>query len=232
MKRILILFTLILAFPFVETAAQQKEFKTVAILGDSYSTFEGYIPEGNACWYFTRPQGENDVISVEQTWWHQFCEKGGYELLINDSYSGSTICNTGYDGADYSDRAFIRRMSNVTASDPDLILVFGGTNDSWANVPVGELQYDKWSSKDLYSCLPACCKMLDYFKNAAPKSEVIFIINSELKYEIVAGIMEACGHYGAHSLLLKDIEKKWNHPSIKGMTAISNQLSAYIASME
>ena len=48
--------------------AQPKEIKTVAILGDSYSTFDGYIPEGNACWYFTTPQGENDVVSVEQTW--------------------------------------------------------------------------------------------------------------------------------------------------------------------
>ena len=63
--------------------AQPKEIKTVAILGDSYSTFDGYIPEGNACWYFTTPQGENDVVSVEQTWWYQFCEEGGYELLMN-----------------------------------------------------------------------------------------------------------------------------------------------------
>ena len=71
---------------------------TVAVLGDSYSTFQGYIPEGNASWYFTRPQGDNDVVRVEDTWWHQFCAKNGYELVLNESWSGSTICNTGYDG--------------------------------------------------------------------------------------------------------------------------------------
>ena len=26
--------------------------KTISFLGDSYTTFEGYIPEGNAIWYF------------------------------------------------------------------------------------------------------------------------------------------------------------------------------------
>lgn len=227
MKRFFLLTALMLVF--FSSCAQPKEIRTVAILGDSYSTFDGYIPEGNACWYFTTPQGENDVVSVEHTWWHQFCQDGGYELLLNESYSGSTICNTGYDGADYKDRSFITRMADVTAADPDLLIVFGGTNDSWANAPVGELQFGEWSSEDLYSCLPACCHMLDHIAEAAPDAEVVFVINSELKYEIVAGIMEACRHYDAHYLLLKDIDKKWNHPSVKGMAAINEQISAFVA---
>lgn len=233
MKRFYILIALMFILPFAESCAQKhKEIKTVAILGDSYSTFDGYIPEGNACWYFTTPQGENDVVSVEQTWWHKFCEDGGYELLLNESYSGSTICNTGYDGADYSDRAFITRMFNVTKSDPDLILIFGGTNDSWADAPVGELQFSVWTSKDMYSCLPSCCFMLDYLTSVASGSEIIFIINSELKDEITNGIIEACEHYGVHSLLLKDIEKKWGHPSILGMSQINEQLTAFVAGLK
>ena len=65
MKRFFIFIALMLILPFAESCAQQqKEIRTVAILGDSYSTFDGYIPEGNACWYFTTPQGENDVVSV------------------------------------------------------------------------------------------------------------------------------------------------------------------------
>ena len=234
MKRFYLLAALLLSLPFMTLceAHGHKEIRTVAILGDSYSTFDGYIPEGNACWYFTTPQGDNDVVKVEDTWWHQFCEDGGYELLMNDSYSGSTICNTGYDKADYSDRSFITRMKNVAAINPDLILVFGGTNDSWADSPVGELMYGGWTAEDLYKTLPACCHMLDYLAAEAPQSHIVFIINSELKYEIVAGIMDACRHYEADFILLKDIEKAWGHPSVKGMAQINEQLSAFVAGLK
>lgn len=215
-----------------EQPEQEQQSRTFSILGDSYSTFDGYIPEGNACWYFTVPQGENDVISVEQTWWHQFAKDNGYELLLNESYSGSTICNTGYDGADYSDRAFITRMFNVTAGNPDMVFVFGGTNDSWANVPVGELKFNEWTSADMYSCLPACCFMLDYFTVAAPDVQVVFVLNSELKSDITDGIIQACAHYKVPCLLLKDIDKLWGHPSVKGMAQINEQLSAFVSTLE
>ena len=186
MKRFFLLIALMLALPLAESCAQQQEIRTVAILGDSYSTFDGYIPEGNACWYFTTPQGENDVVSVEQTWWYQFCKDGGYELIMNESYSGSTICDTGYDGADYSDRSFIYRMNLLVSGTrtADLIIIFGGTNDSWANSPVGELKYGDWEPAEMYSCLPACCFMLDHLTTRAPESEIVFVINSELKDEI------------------------------------------------
>ena len=124
MRRIFLfaLMTLIAA-----TSCAQDEIRTVAVLGDSYSTFDGYIPEGNAAWYFTHPQGENDVVRVEDTWWHRFCAAGGYELVLNESWSGSTICNTGYDSVPCPTWSFIARMKNVAggADDPDLILVFG-----------------------------------------------------------------------------------------------------------
>ena len=48
-----------------------------------------------------------------------------------NSYSGSTICNTGYRDEDYSDRSFINRTTLL--GNPDIILICGGTNDSWAN---------------------------------------------------------------------------------------------------
>ena len=203
---------------------------TVAVLGDSYSTFEGYIPEGNASWYFTRPQGENDVVRVEDTWWHQFCAKAGYDLLRNESWSGSTICNTGYNGVLCPTWSFIARMKNIVEgeNDPDLILILGGTNDSWANSPIGELQYGDWTSEDLLSYLPACCYMLDYLTKEAPDAKIVCVINSELKDEITKGQFDACAHYGAHALLLEDIEKKWNHPSIAGMTAICDQVMQFV----
>lgn len=232
MKRIL--FTISALLLIVSCGVDGKSrIKSFAILGDSYSTFDGYIPEGNACWYFTHPQGDNDVIRVEDTWWYQFREKTGLELVLNESWSGSTICNTGYNAVPCPTWSFNARMKNVVdgVDDPDLILVFGGTNDSWANSPIGELKYGDWTEEDLMSYLPACCYMLDYMTKTAPKSKIVCIINSELKPEITQGQIDACAHYGAHALLLEDIEKKWGHPSIAGMTAICEQVAEFVENL-
>lgn len=62
-----ILLSLTLLFVSVVMMAQTK---TVAILGDSYSTFEGYLtPAENYVWYFEKYNAkQTDVERVEQTW--------------------------------------------------------------------------------------------------------------------------------------------------------------------
>ncbi|MDE5739938.1 MAG: SGNH/GDSL hydrolase family protein, partial [Bacteroidaceae bacterium] len=83
---------LVFVFAFCMAQAQQTS-KSVTIFGDSYSTFEGYLmPENNLTWYFLdRQVKDNDVVAVEQTWWHQLLKKNGWRLCMNNSYSGSTI---------------------------------------------------------------------------------------------------------------------------------------------
>ena len=44
-------------------------------------------------------------------------------------------------------------MDNL--GDPDIILVFGGTNDSWAGSPIGEYVWADWTDEQLYSFRPA-----------------------------------------------------------------------------
>ena len=73
----------------------------ISILGDSYSTYEGYLtPDTNEIWYFKpeNPQlhSKNDVRTVEQTWWYQVIEKMNATLEVNNAFSGATICRTGY----------------------------------------------------------------------------------------------------------------------------------------
>ena len=137
--------------------------QSVAILGDSYSTYQGYIPKRNAVWY-TEPADLNktDVTSVDQTWWSILVKECGYTLLLNDSYSGSTISFTGYHKADYSDRSFITRLPKL--GNPDIILIFGCTNDSWAGEPVGEYKYEGWTKADFYTFRPAMAYMLHHVK--------------------------------------------------------------------
>ena len=111
-------------------------------------------------------------------------------------------------------------------------MICGGTNDSWANSPIGQLKFSDWTEEDLASYLPACCYMLDYLRREAPQTEIVCIVNSELKPEITQGQFDACEHYGAHALLLKDIDKLWGHPSVAGMTAICEQVSAFVSKLE
>jgi len=222
MKRLFIFLTVLLL------AVSCREQKTVVILGDSYSTFDGFVPEGFAIWYDSNAKAENDVCAVEQTWWYKLIRKEGLKLLGNNSYSGSTVCNTGYDGEDYSDRSFITRMPQTlgySSEHPDVILIFGGTNDSWADAPLGELKFADWTVEDLKQALPAYCYMLDYYKHNAPDSRVINIVNDGLKPEITDGIVAAAKHYGMEYLLLEGIDKGWGHPTVKGMQQICDALA-------
>ena len=218
---------LILVFTSVSDAFSQRK---VSILGDSYSTFYGYVtPDTNLCWYgVPGEKKENDVKLVEETWWHRFINGNDYKLEINNSYSGATICNTGYKKADYTDRSFITRMSNL--GKPDVILIFGGTNDSWAGAPIGDYKYADWTKEELYSFRPAFCKMLDYVTKHYPEAKVYNITNTELSEKITTSMEEVCLHYGITNIRLHDIDKQWGHPSVQGMKSISEQISEVVLS--
>lgn len=206
----------------------QKASKSVTIFGDSYSTFEGFLtPEHNLSWYFLdRKQRDNDVIAVEQTWWHQLLKKNGWKLCMNNSYSGSTISSSGYGGADYTDRSFVTRATNL--GNPDIIFIFGATNDSWVPSPVGQYKYSGWTKEDLKSFRPSLAKMLDYMTKRYLGVEIYFILNSELSDAINASVFTICDHYKVPVIVLHDIEKKQGHPSVAGMKAIAEQVDAFV----
>lgn len=217
---------LLVTFIVICATGSAQYRKAVSILGDSYSTYEGYIPPENISWYFNNPQQDNDVNAVTLTWWHKFITENGYRLCVNNSYSGATICNTGYNKEDYTDRSFITRMDNLGC--PDIIFLFGATNDSWADSPIGEYLYDGWTKDDLYSFRPAMSYMLDHMTKRYPNVEIYFLMNTELKKEIEESIKTICSHYEVDCIELKDIDKIAGHPSIKGMNQINEQIKAYI----
>lgn len=217
MKKTILFFLLIFS---LTSMAQVKP--AVTILGDSYSTFEGFIPEGNEIWYFASPQKRTDVSKVEQTWWWQVISKGGYRLCKNESWSGATICNTGYNDEDYTNRSFVTRSTRLGC--PDLILICGATNDSWCGAKVGDYQYKDWKRGDLYYFRPAMAKMLDNIRLHYPNVPVYFILNSELRKEINESVEVICKHYNIPLIKLHDIDKQNGHPTIKGMKAIADQV--------
>lgn len=230
MKNLISLMILVMTGCFTVSA----QTKSVSILGDSYSTFQGYLqPDTNAIWYFDMPEPMNtDVRSVRETWWHQFIKKNGYRLCVNNSFSGSTICYSGYktggpDFSDYSDRAFVTRLDKLGC--PDIIFIFGGTNDSWAGSPIGEYKYSGWTKQDLYTFRPAMACMMERIIDHYPNVKIYFLLNDDLRPEIDESVMTICKHYGVDCIELVSIHKINGHPSVKGMKQICDQIEAYIA---
>lgn len=203
----------------------------VLIFGDSYSTFEGYIPEGYDIYYSEKGNPDTDVRKVTETWWHQVISETDSSLILNDRWSGSTICYTGYDNADCSESSsFICRFRKLLQSgffdkNPiDTVFVFGGTNDSWANAPIGSLKFADWEKKDLYFVLPAVSYFLKILKDNLPETRIICLINTELKPEISDGMKNACKHYGIQAIAFEAIDKTCGHPTVKGMQDIKDQI--------
>lgn len=108
----------------------------LSILGDSISTFGGWIPEGNSDFYLP------DILinDVSHTWWKMVMDEMGLVLCANGSSSMST-CSGDSRIQDPVIGCSDLRISQMTAKDgsiPDLILVYMGTNDMVKSVAVGD----------------------------------------------------------------------------------------------
>ena len=194
------------------------------ILGDSYSTFAGHIPEGNNIFY-PRPEAVDDVLQVEQTWWHRLMTRNNMRLLANDSFSGSTIC-TDVRPSHVVANAYPARAERTFSGDvqPDYIFVFGGTNDNWLDKVIGQVQYGDWTEEDLKRTLPAFCFVLDYISRKNPRATIVVPVNTGFKPELHEGMLAAAEHYGAVVICLANIDKKTGHPSALGMMQIAQQI--------
>lgn len=127
--------------------------KVISIMGDSISTYAGWIPNSDgvndgtgtlrhAIYY---PNYGNYVNNVNMTWWHKLIfDKFKAKFGINESWSGSFVGNnkdsntattttchapgndTGPDTCMAGNTRILRLGANGT---PDIIYVYGGTND-------------------------------------------------------------------------------------------------------
>ena len=202
------------------------------ILGDSYSTHKDAIPENYAYYYCTDGRGEDPretKMLPTETWWGRFVENGA-RLILNNSYSGSTIGYTGYRGDCSTTTSFIFRYLTLrdngffAENKIDTLFVFGGTNDSWANAPLGCEMYSDWKKEDLYSVKPAICYLMSKMKEDLPDTRIVFIANCEIKAEIIECIKNAAERIGVECVELTGVDKNNGHPTILGMSQIYEQV--------
>ena len=203
------------------------------IFGDSYSTFEKNIPEGYAVYYYPTvidPQNPVRTMTLDETWWRRFIKRTDANLIRNDSWSGSTICYTGYNGDCSGTSSFIyryRRLCKEGFFDKnkiDTVIVFGGTNDSWVPAPLGEAKLADWTEDDLACALPAITYFMSKLKSDLPKSRIVFIANCDINAEIVNCMKLAGEHFGVEVVELSGIEKINGHPTPRGMEQICDRV--------
>ncbi len=105
----------------------------VSIIGDSISTFEGWMPSGYAKFY---PIANNPtVISAAQTYWYKLIYKYMSNAMLekNIAWSGTVVARSTdetYLSTDHgAGHCFVERFRDDGMGDPDVILLHGGTND-------------------------------------------------------------------------------------------------------
>ena len=218
--------------------------KTVSILGDSISTFAGYIPEADGKNLAHRPRYPQDnlLTDVNDTWWMKLINALEAKLGVNDSWAGSTVSNF----RDHNEKDFgpdaamasLTRIRNLASNGvPDLVLFFGGTNDAGKMIEKGsfdrahdpDLAASKWGSfADAYS--EAILRLRHFY----PDAEIVAVspsisggyYDNERLSEFADLAQEICTYYGIKCVDLRRSGLKFEmlpdtlHPNAEGMECI------------
>ena len=191
--------------------------KKLSVLADSISTFTGKIPSGYLSQY---PNG--DVTTFDKTWVGKLLNKTEMELEVLNAWAGTRVTNTGSFpiGSHFVDAG---RWDNL--GNPDVIIVFGGTNDLFQTNPpmlgeipnysvtnMNEFDLTKFSSAYLYllmnlkkkytNAIIYCCSPTDFTRDIT--SPYWKNSNGVSKQDIAKTIKKCCDIVGAtHIDLLK-----------------------------
>ena len=164
------------------TAAKKSPLdgKKVSILGDSISTYTGYIPSDYSIFY---PEN-GGITDVKDTWWMRVIDGSNAVFCADASYSGSTTCGVSTEQNDGRPGVSDRRIGDLTSPDgmkPDVILVYMGANDLLVNIPIGDNDGTRAVAEgDIENFTDAYTLMLDKVKKAYPDAQVYCITFHEI----------------------------------------------------
>lgn len=115
------------------SAAGTVKKTRVSLIGDSISTFSGWLPAGYNSFY---PIKDNPtVISATQTYWYKLIYKYMSNAVLekNIAWTGTVVARStdeNYLATDHgAGHCFVERFRDDGMGNPDVILLHGGTND-------------------------------------------------------------------------------------------------------
>ena len=201
--------------------------KRVSVIGDSISTFRGYISYNYGAHY---PTTDGDLNLVGQTYWWRliYDHMQNARLERNLAYSGTAVARTtnesyksqSWYGQDYCTR-FINQQGLGAA---DIVIIHGGTNDYAHNAdPLAPGGYAMRSTtcptdaefKTMFATAAAATtraqvealndttfceayiKLICLVKERNPKVKIVCIIGDYLTTGIQQSIIKIANHYGA-----------------------------------
>lgn len=206
---------------------QSYKDKNFSILGDSISTFYLSSPRsfygiGNLA---ERGSGVN---TANDTWWMQVINGVGGKLLVNNSYSGSLVVNHPESNDEYY-ACCDERTSRLGQDgvNPDIIMIYMGTNDSGWKVKL------RGEDGDISCFENAYMAMLEKVRNNYPSAEIwcLTLCKAEGRDCTYMGdyckvIRECSQSHGCKLIELYDQPKSYAtvdglHPDADGMKTIA-----------
>ena len=171
--------------------------KRLAIIGDSISTFEGIIPSDHRA-YYTNPAASGcDVTDWTKTYWGLLINNyWKCALDVNTSWSGSSVAS-GKEGSVRTPFVDESRLSLLT--NPDCVILFGGTNDaiSTNGIGLGEYVYDTPLASINHNkrFRDAYIYVIKYIQNKFPSAKIICIIGTQISGEYGKSVAAIAQHY-------------------------------------
>lgn len=196
--------------------------KSFSIIGDSISTYSGYIPSTFSAFY---PCSTADVSDVNKTWWMQVINRLGGTLFSNNSYSG-TCAAIGTNNATSS----IERLQYTILNGqmPDVILIFIGSNDC-ASKYVTLDNFDK-GYKQMLDILKELCPISEIILCTLPDSSFYTSTNKDLYNDIIRNY---ASFYNFKLIELENVSLNGKlvdsaHPMTSGMSALAEKMISEI----
>ncbi len=221
--------------------------RQVSIVGDSISTLEGCQSRNTPVFYRGLICERAGIRSVGETWWGITAAHFGWEVLVNDAWSGGRVTRlpdapTLYP-AGCSDERTSRLHVNVVT--PDVILVCLGLND-WANgVPLTAQEgreetesfsaaYDLMLSRLRWNYPHAeiyCCTLPESFQSKDPSfvfptSYAGIHIRDYCEIIRSAAAMHGCRVLDLHAHGVRYDTLDGTHPNADGMRTLADLLIA------
>ena len=171
--------------------------KRVAIIGDSISTFEGIIPSDHRPYYRNPATSGCDVTDWTKTYWGLLINTyWKCALDVNTSWSGSCVAPDPRTGSSYR-KPFVERLDLLT--NPDCVILFGGTNDANASnqVALGDFCYGTPMASINYTqrFRDAYIYIIKYIKNKFPDAKIICIIGTHITGEYGNSVAAIAQYY-------------------------------------